>query len=277
MTGPAGPATPAAPAGQETVMNGCYVYGVLPEPEADPELLTLSPVGNGDKDGIAYVRHGGLAAVVSRLRADRPLGTPDDLRRHARVLDTLAARGVPVLPFRFGTVLADEEAVAGAVLTEGHDAFAAALERLAGRAQFTLRAAYEQEVVLREVLADRPDIAELRGSVAAQPEEAAYYDRIRLGELVAEAVEARREADADEIVRRLEPLAVSSVTSRPAEEDGVADASFLVEDARRAEFEATAEDLARRSHGRIRLRLLGPLAPYDFVAEAMPPSVREER
>jgi gas vesicle protein GvpL/GvpF len=251
-------------------MEACYVYGVVAEPDADAVVRELPAVGDGDTGThVGWVRHGGIAAAVSGLRTNRPLGTPEDLRAHARVLDTLAATGAPVLPFRFGTVLGDERAVTDEVLADGHDAFAAALDRLRGRAQFTLRARYERDAVLREVLADRPDITELRDRTAGLPEEAARYERVRLGELVAEAVTAKREEDAAELDRRLAPVADARTLSEPAEEDGVADASFLVAAGRSAAFEQAAEDLARHWSGRIRLRLLGPLAPYDFVADAM--------
>lgn len=254
----------------EDAMEACYVYGVVSEPDADAVVGELPAVGDGGSGSrVGYVRHGGIAAAVSPLRADRPLGTPEDLRAHSRVLDTLAATGAPVLPFRFGTVLGDERAVADEVLAGAHDAFAAALDRLRGRAQFTLRASYEQDALLREVLAERPDIVELRDRVAGLPEEAARYERIRLGELVAEAVAAKREADAAELDRRLAPSAQARTLSEPAEEDGVADASFLVALDRRDAFEQAAEELARHWNGRIRLRLLGPMAPYDFVAGAM--------
>jgi hypothetical protein len=250
-------------------MQGCYVYGVVAEPDADPKVGTLPAVGGDPQAGIGYVRYGGLAAAVSGLRTDRALGKPDDLRAHAGVLDTLAASGAAVLPFRFGTVLDGERAVAEEVLAGGHDALVTALDRLRGRVQFTVRAAYEQDVVLREVLDERPDIRELRERLAGLPEEAAHYDRVRLGELVAEALDVKRAEDAAEIGHRLAPPADASAIAPPATEDGVADASFLVADGHRGDFERAAEDLARRWHGRVRLRLLGPLAPYDFVAEAM--------
>jgi hypothetical protein len=185
------------------------------------------------------------------------------------VLNAVAASGAAVLPFRFGTVVTDAQAVTDDILARGHDTFVKALERLRGRAQFTLRAVYERDVVLREVLRERPDIVELRETVAGLPEDAAYYERVRLGELVAESVALRQKKDTEDIERRLGPLADALVVSAPAAEDAVADVSLLVSDDRRAEFEGTANDMARGWHGRIRMRLLGPLAPYDFVAEAM--------
>ena len=258
-----------APATAETPRTGCYVYGIVAASATDPAVEKLAAVGGDEETRVVYVRHSDVAAAVSSLPGDRPLGRPEDLRAHAEVLNTLAATGAPVLPFRFGTVLQDTHAVTEDVLAKGHDTFVKALERLNERAQFTLRATYDEDALLREIFADRPDIAELRESVGDMPEDASYYQRVRLGELIYESVAARREKDTETIKERLGPLADAMVVSEAPTEDGVTDVAFLVSDNRRADFERTADRLAGDWQHRVRMRLLGPLAPYDFVAEAM--------
>ncbi|MER7786741.1 GvpL/GvpF family gas vesicle protein [Streptomyces sp. NPDC097640] len=246
----------------------CYVYGVIPDEGADQAVKDLPAVGAPDSP-VTFVRDRGLAAVVSEVPMDQPLGTPDDLRAHARVLDSLAASGLPVLPLRFGTVERDPRAVAEELLTEGHDDFTWALDRLRGSAQFTLRARYVQDEVLREVLDEHVEARRLREELEGLPEDAGYDLRIQLGQLVVEAVGAKREVDAREIEQRVAPFALAVATSEPESAEGVVNAAFLIEDKQRGAFEQAAEELARRWNGRVRLRLLGPLAPYDFVADAL--------
>ncbi|MGW3565940.1 GvpL/GvpF family gas vesicle protein [Streptomyces sp. NPDC000941] len=257
--------------------HACYVYGVVPDEKgaqderAGQAVKDLPAVGTvGDQgSAITFIRHGGLAAVVSEVATGKPLGTPDDLRAHAGVLDTLAATGMPVLPLRFGMVVRDPQAVTEELLTEGHDDFGWALDRLRGSAQFTLRARYVQDEVLREVLEEHVEARRLREELEGLPEAAGRDLRIQLGQLVVEAVGVKREADAREIEHRLAPFALAVATSEPASAEGVVNAAFLIEDKRREAFEQAAEELARQWHGRVRLRLLGPLAPYDFVADAL--------
>ncbi|QKV90842.1 GvpL/GvpF family gas vesicle protein [Streptomyces sp. NA02950] len=248
--------------------RACYVYGVVTDDRADDVVKDLPAVGDPDT-AVTLVRQGGQAAVVSEVPTDKPLGTPDDLRAHARVLDALAADASPVLPFRFGTVVRDTEAVTGELLSEGHDDFDRALERLRGRSQFTLRASYAQDAVLREVLEEQPEVRRLREELQGLPEEAGYNERIQLGQLVMDSIAAKREVDALEVDRRLGPLALASAASEPSSAEGLVNAAFLVDDARRAEFEHAAEELALHWRDRVQLRLLGPLAPYDFVADAL--------
>ena len=250
--------------------RGFYVYGIVaePSPEVAKEVEDLPAVANPE-GSLTFVRHDGIAAVVSEVPVDVPLGRPDDLQAHARALDTLAAAGTAVLPLRFGTVVKDVRTVTDELLAGGHDDFAAALERLAGHAQFTMKARYVQDAVLREVLAEQPVARQLRDELAEVPEEAGYYQRVELGQIVSDAIAAKREADCAELLRRLEPFADASVEGRQPSGDEVVNASFLVAHRRQAAFEEAAENLARDWHGRIQLRLLGPLAPYEFVSAAM--------
>ena len=123
----------AAPAGpkqaRELGQSGCYVYGIVPadvEPAGDV-------LGVGDPPGrVQLVRHGGLAALVSEVDLTARLGTPEDLRAHAQILDATVVE-VPVLPLRFGTVMATRDAVAEELLAVYQEAFAAVLKEAKGR------------------------------------------------------------------------------------------------------------------------------------------------
>ena len=81
-----------------------------------------------------------------------------------------------------------------------HDELGGRLAALDGKVQLTVKGVYDEEALLRGVVAGSPAIAKLRERVRALPEAAGYYERIRLGELIAAEVEraarARRRARA---------------------------------------------------------------------------------
>jgi len=54
-------------------------------------------------------------------------------------------------------------------------------------------------------------------------------------------------------------------TTTPTEPEEVVNAAFLVRRDAAEEFENEVEELGGDTHEWLRLRLLGPLAPYDFV------------
>lgn len=155
----------ASDAPEELHTTGIYVYGIVPadvETEEDAVGVCDGPV--------RLVRHGDIAALVSDISVDRPLGKPVDLQAHAHLLDG-TSRVAPVLPLRFGAVLTDSNAVKDELLTAHADEFSAALEQLEGRAQYVVKGRYVEQVILSEVLEENGQARELREALRDQPEE----------------------------------------------------------------------------------------------------------
>lgn len=139
------------------------------------------------------------------------------------------------------------------------------LSELAGKVEVNVRATYEEDVVFKEVVHEDPEIARLREAVRDRPHDATYYERIRLGELVARAVEHKRALDAEAIVDALAPETLAADIGAPSHERVVVNASFLVERARMDAFDKLLEAVARERAGRMRFKLTGPRAPHSFV------------
>jgi hypothetical protein len=239
-----------------------YVYGIVPED------VQVSDEARGVATApVRLVPHGKIGALVSEVAIDRPLGTPDDLVAHQRLLDATAAE-VPVLPLRFGAVLTSREAVVDELLAPHHDEFAAALDELEGRAEYIVKGRYDERAVLVEVLNENVEAAQLRDEIRGKPEAATREARIRLGEVVNQAVSAKREADTEAILDRLAALSVFTVVREPSHERDAVHLALLVENDRRDELAEVVDEYSRLWAGRIELDLRGPLAPYDFVVSA---------
>jgi Gas vesicle synthesis protein GvpL/GvpF len=247
--------------------RACYVYGILP---ADVEV-NESARGVGDPPGrLGVVRHHDIAALVSEIDTSRPLGRPEDLEAHQRLLDLTAAEA-PVLPLRFGAVVTGRDAVAEELLSPHHDEFAAALRELEGRAQYVIKGRYLEDVILAEVLAENQEAEELRQQIRELgDEDASRAQRMRLGEIVNAAVTARREADTRQAGDAIADCCVASVVREPTHEEDAVHLAVLVETGRQDELEQALGELAAGWDGRVTLRLLGPMAAYDFVATLAP-------
>ena len=248
--------------------KGIYVYGILP---ADVELADEMP-GVGDPPGqIRVIRSDGLGALVSEVDLSRELGSPDDLMAHKDILDASAAE-LPVLPLRFGAVLASEDAVAEELLDANHDEFADALDELDGRAQFVVKGRYVEDAILGEVLSENKQAGRLAEKIRGQNPDATRDARIQLGELINEAVAAKREEDTRALGEAMEGHCVASVVRDPTHELDAVHLAFLVDSDQESDMEAALEDLAGTWDGRIEIRLLGPMAAYDFVGSKEPVS-----
>jgi hypothetical protein len=207
-----------------------------------------------------------VAAVVGPVDAEGRLGGRAEILAHGKVLDALVQHDATVIPVRFGAVFEDDAQVVDAVLAEHEPDLLQTLEALRGRLQFTLRARYDEAVVLAEVVAENAHIAALRDATRGRPEEATYPDRVRLGELVAQALEAKREADGQLLVDTLAPHAVEVSVLTGSGVDHLARLAFLVDRDLVGRFEDRAEALAASMAPRARLALVGPVAASDFVA-----------
>lgn len=238
-----------------------YVYGIVP---ADVRI-DKGTKGVGDPPGdVSVIEHGDLAALVSPLKTDRSLGTPDDLQAHADLLDA-AASEVPVLPLRFGAVLAGANAVRDELLAAHHDEFRAALDELDGKAEYVIKGRYESSAVLAEILESNEQAARLREQIRGKPEDATRQERIALGEVISNDIDARRNADTQRVVELLSERGIAVSVRQPTHDDDAVHVACLAETERQADLEQLAGDLAGQWSGRVTLRLLGPLAAYDFV------------
>jgi hypothetical protein len=237
-----------------------FVYGVVP---ADVEP-TEDAVGIGDPPGeVTVVVHDELAALVSEVDLEQPMGRPADLTAYQELLDATAAVA-PVVPVRFGTVVTGPDAVHD-LLDAHRDQFRATLDEFEGRAQYIVRGRFHEPELIGALLDGNPGAAQLAEQVRGQPETASREQRIRLGEMISQAVELRREAETRELLDVLGPVAVSSTVRPPGHELDALHVAFLVDVDRADEFVAVTEEFAGQRQELVRMRLLGPLAPYDFV------------
>ena len=161
----------------------------------------------------------------------------------------------------------DELSVVEDFLAPNVEWFRHVLEGIRGRVQYNLRATYDEATVLREVVQADREIARLHQLTRDAPVDTALPERVRLGELVAAALESKREWDAEMIWSIVSPY-VDAMELKPGSGvDHVLKAALLVERSRQPELEDRLEGLAESVHERIRMSLVGPLATYDFVEE----------
>ena len=235
-----------------------YVYGIV-------EAGTAKPRGRGIGGApLRVVATEDAAALVSEIASDNVRLGRDELLLHSKVLERALERG-PVLPMRFGVVMSDAEEVRSRLLDEHGPELRAQLAEFAGKAEIRIRATYDEESLLREVVREYPQIASLREAVRGGSENATYYERIRLGELVAAAIQRRREHDGRAIVDALAPAALAVEVGEPGHERVAAQASFLVDRDRLTEFNEILDEIAAEYGGRIRFKYVGPLPPHSFV------------
>lgn len=241
--------------------DGWYVYALARADAVDG--LT----GRRGIDGVdtTVVEGPGVAAMSAVLpiapfrAAEREPDLAEDgwlahaLRAHDRVVAEAFA-AVPLLPLRFGTLYPDRDAVVS-MLRTGADELRAELDRLAGSAEWSVKAFSETPAEPADQLPPDPGPSDGTGWMTHQLRTAtAREHRQRQRTAAAAAIGDRLAGYARETWQR---RAADNDPTRP-----VLDTVYLVDDDARVDFLGELEQLRRRE---LRLTVSGPNPAYHFV------------
>lgn len=245
----------SSPDRREVSGAAVLVYGVTSADAAAPGVP-----GIGDA-AVRVVPGEALGALVSDVDHTE-VQSARALRAYARVLDAVIEAG-PVVPLRFGTIVDDDGGVVSDVLGPFRDRFRELLERLGQHVELAVKVSYDEDAIMRELVASDPAIASMHERIAGIDPDAAYYERIRLGEQVAAALEERRDRDAEQVYDALCAIADDVSAGEPLNPQMVVNGNFLV---RRTDVEVFEETVgsATRDRPEMRVRFIGPLPPYSF-------------
>jgi hypothetical protein len=240
------------------------VYGVMRAADC-PDGLSVD--WRNATLSVRAICHDAICALVGDA-PDGPVRVRRDaLLAHTEVLHAAMDRG-PVLPLRFGIVLADDDAVRHELLAPNASALAPRLDALDGTAEFQVKVTFDTDRVLSSILASDGPLSDIAARVRSLPGAAGHFDRIRLGELISQRIETRAESVEGDIVGALEPLAVA-VSRAPRQHEWMAvNTAFLVADAHRGDFDATIDRLSAEYAGDLQFRVIGPLPPHSFADHA---------
>ncbi|WP_430332771.1 GvpL/GvpF family gas vesicle protein [Rhodococcus sp. ACT016] len=243
-----------------------YVYGLVPaDVEVKPDATGIG-TPPAPLDTVAF---DDIAALVSDVDPDAQLGTPDDLRTHARILDTTATVA-PVLPFRFGSVMTDTDAVVSELLEPYRDEFHEALDELEGLVEYVVKGKYVEDTVLREILSADGEADRLREIIQDQPEEVTRDARLALGERITRALSTRRDHDTQQLVEALDQVAKDVRVRDVTGDEDAGSVAVLIATDDVDSLDKTVERLTQDWQDRVDLTVLGPLAAYDFVKTRAP-------
>ena len=242
-----------------------YIYCVVDMREND----LFSPfVAPGDGRGqVEALRCADIAAVVSPCAPDEDAHqiTRGSALGHIQVIERVMQEHT-ALPVRFGTVAACADLIRERVLVRRYAELRELMERMAGKHEMGVKVFWRDlDAVLREVVAESPDIRRLRDSLAQGSPEGTYYQRIDLGKLVERALALKRDREGEAITRALAALP-EDFRVNPARSDRmVLDSSYLVARRLMDEFDDAVSELADRHQERLKVRYVGPVAPFNFV------------
>jgi hypothetical protein len=213
-----------------------WVYGICDRPRLPPP--GLRGLGGAPLEPLAV---SGLLAVFSRHQHGVGDPTRDALWAHEHVVEQLMADGT-VLPMRFGSTVGGEEELRR-LLAERSGPFSAALARISGRVELSVRA-LEENPVPTAVIA---------------PSSGHDYLLVRMQD------SRRRNRAASALHEPLAALAAEATRRPPRGDDEVLRGAYLVERAGVGSFCSAVRRL-QDAHSDLAIVCTGPWPAYSFVS-----------
>ena len=244
--------------------NRCYLYAITDRPARRlPDMPGLEGASLHQitaQEEMVGPQARPITAVVSPFAETQVRPTAERVLAHEAIVEALMADRA-VLPVRFGTILADGDAVRK-MLAEQHDRFIEDLRHVAGRVELGLRVLWDR---------DEPESREpFEATAGEMARDGRTYLMQRVQETRAEkAARSRAEALAVRIHEQLAPKAADSTRQVLSTPRFLLTAAYLVEnkgvDAFRDRCQEVAEELPR-----LRFLCTGPWPAYHFVTGDVP-------
>jgi hypothetical protein len=128
-----------------------------------------------------------------------------------------------------------------------------------------VRGFYAVAALLREVAESDPEMVRRTAEIQGLSEIESRDERIELGRLISERVEALRQHDEQLLVEQLSPFATEVRVDPPTSDRVALNAHLLVRRDRRVALDEAVGVLSAALDGYIALRYIGPLPPYSFT------------
>lgn len=244
---------------------GKYLYCIISSGE-QRAFDGVVPIGDSS-DAVYTVPSDGLSMVVSEAALGQFESTRANLLAHQKVQERVM-KEFTLLPVRFGTVAqgASAEVDIQRLLAKRSREFHELLEAMEGKVELGLKVLWrDMEAVFGEIVARNEDIRRLRESIAPEAPPKTRFGRIRLGEMVKEALEGKKRSEREGLLALLRPLARRTVENQVVVDRMMLNAAFLVDMAQEKEFDQVVSQMDGQMAQRLLFRYVGPVPPYNFV------------
>lgn len=243
--------------------EGKYIYAII-EAERPHKFGNLGIGGRGDK--VYTVHYKDLAAVVSSSPIVKYPVSRENTLTHEKVLEKVMEK-FTVLPVRFCTIAEQEEDIKEKVLKARYAEFKHLLNEMKEKVELGVRAIWtNMEEIFAEIVTENKVIAQLKEKIAKETSPSRRHaGMMKVGEMVKEALDRKKEKEAREVLAVLKPLSVDAKENKIYGDRNIANFAFLVKKANERDFDAKIGKLAEEYEPRKEIKYVGPVPPYNFV------------
>ncbi len=246
----------------ETPKEGKYIYGII----RHSEPIDFGPIGMGKRaDRVYGICYNGITALVSNSPIIIYEARRVNMITHEKVLEEIM-KNFTVLPVRFSTISEhnDDEGILR-IIEKDFAKFDEMLIKMDGKKELGLKILAQEIPIYEDIVEKYDNIKNLRDKLINLPADKTHYQRMKIGEMVAEALKKETENYKNIILEVLTPLTDDIKINDNYGEMMILNAAFLIKNSAEPAFDKAVNELDEKFGRFMTFKYVGTLPPYNFV------------
>ena len=246
----------------EIPKEGKYIYGII----RHTGPIDFGPIGIGKRaDRVYGINYNDISAIVSNSPIIQYEARRVNMTTHEKVLEEVMKQ-FTVLPVRFSTISEhNDDSGILKILEKDYKKFDELLIKMDGKKELGLKVLAHDAAIYESIIEKYDEIRNLRGKLINLPVDKTHYQRMKIGEMVAEALKKETENYKNIILNALNPLADDVKINDNYGEMMVLNAAFLIKNSTEPAFDIEVNDLDEKYGSFMTFKYVGTLPPYNFV------------
>lgn len=242
--------------------EGKYIYGIIRHKGA----IDFGPIGIGKRADVVYgINYKDITAVVSNSPIIQYEARRVNMTTHEKVLEEVMTK-FTVLPVRFSTISEhDDNAGIERILEKEYTKFSELLTKMDGKKELGLKVLAHEVPMFESIVEKYQEIKTLKNKLINLPVDKTHYQRMKIGEMVAEALKKETENYKTTILDILTKLSEEVKTNDNYGEMMILNAAFLIKNTIEPEFDKAVNELDEKYGSLMTFKYVGTLPPYNFV------------
>ncbi|MDP3259108.1 MAG: GvpL/GvpF family gas vesicle protein [Thermodesulfovibrionales bacterium] len=244
-------------------MEGIYIYGII---EASEEK-SLGIAGITAYEEVYTIPHQDISAVVSDSEMVNYTTLVKDvvaryLLRHQQVIEKVMD-SYTIIPMRLGTYAFNTSEVEE-ILSKGYTMFKDIFRKINNKIEMDVVATWSDLNSIIKEIGEEQDVKRLKEESMSKPEGVSFEDQIRIGNLIKNILDNKRERCALEIETGLKDVSIDFRKHDLMDDRMIFNIAFLIDKNKKTEFERRLDELDAIFNEKLNFRCVGPLPPYSF-------------
>jgi len=244
-----------------------YVYGVIDTNE-EKKFGPLEKAKTGEVYTFPYQD---IACVVSDYpKSSFDYGTREEVAKklvgHQAVIEKIMKEHT-IIPIKFGTLLENKEEVKK-VLEAGYFGFKDRLDKFDKKIELDVVVVWNDlNSIIKKIGQENEEIRNFKEEIVEKPPEEAFQDRVKIGSMIKDALEKKRNELQGQMLDFLKGNAgVSDSKKHEIMDDKmIINFAFLLDEDKENKLDKALNELNKMYNETINFRCVGPLPPYSFA------------